>query len=198
MNDPDSASTAPQPCPDSCLSRRGFLLSGAAGVATVLLADLFPGRVLGESGEREVRLGVYPAKLVGRLSTLVPDQPVEFFYPADAPHCVCFLVQLGRRAGGGIGPGQDVVAFSALCTHMGGGLLGYYDRRHKVAGPCPLHLTSFDLTRHGIVVAGHATQNLPQVVLEARGDEIYAVGIAGLIYGTHDNLVVVRGKRRAT
>ena len=56
-------------------------------------------------------------------------------------------------------------------------------------GPCPSHLSTYDLTRHGMVVAGHATEGLPQVLLETRGDDIYAVGVMGLIYGFSNNQV---------
>ena len=58
---------------------------------------------------------------------------------------------------------------------------------YKILGPCPLHLTTFDLRRHGMVVAGHATQSLPQLVLEVDGNDIYATGILGLIYGKCNN-----------
>ena len=71
---------------------------------------------------------------------------------------------------------------------MGGMLMGIYQKSDKIAGPCPLHLTTFDLTKHGMVVAGHATESLPQVVLDLDGDDIYATGILGLIYGKRDNL----------
>ncbi|MEZ6152138.1 MAG: hypothetical protein R3C09_18710 [Pirellulaceae bacterium] len=50
-----------------------------------------------------------------------------------------------------------------------------------------LYLTTFDLTRHGIVVAGHATERLPQIILEIDGDQIYATGIVGLLYGYHQS-----------
>ncbi len=89
---------------------------------------------------------------------------------------------------GGVGPKKDIVAFSSLCTHMGGLMVGAYRKEDKIAGPCPLHLTTFDLTRHGMVVAGHATESLPQVVLEVEGGDIYAKGILGLVYGKRDNL----------
>jgi arsenite oxidase small subunit len=39
-----------------------------------------------------------------------------------------------------------------------------------------------------MVVAGHATESLPQVVLEVEGGDIYAKGILGLVYGKRDNL----------
>jgi arsenite oxidase small subunit len=98
------------------------------------------------------------------------------------------LVKLGVPAGGGVGPQQDIVAFSTLCTHMGGPLAGQYRGQHKVLGPCPFHLTTFDLTKHGMVVSGQATESLPQIVLETRGDDIWATGVMGLIYGYHSNL----------
>ena len=70
---------------------------------------------------------------------------------------------------------------------MGMLMLGQFNPQHQVMGPCPLHLSTYDLTRHGIVVAGHSTQGLPQVLLETRGDDIYAVGMMGLVYGFSDN-----------
>ena len=56
-----------------------------------------------------------------------------------------------------------------------------------IAGPSPGHWTTFDLTRYGMVVSGHATQGLPQVVLELDGDNVMAVGVFGLIFGFTDN-----------
>ncbi|MBT6910082.1 MAG: arsenate reductase (azurin) small subunit, partial [Rhodospirillaceae bacterium] len=52
----------------------------------------------------------------------------------------------------------------------------------------PLHLSTYDLTRHGILISGQAYQSLPQVLLELDGDDIYAVGVFGLIFGRYDNL----------
>ena len=176
----------------ACLSRRDFLLAGSAGALTVLLGDLFPGRVLAADSKRPVRFAGYPRKKVGQLSKLAPDKPLEFVYPDEGPHSISFLVKLGKPGGGGIGPDKDVVAFNSLCTHQGGTLRGAYRADHKVAGPCPLHLTTFDLRRHGMVVAGHATEMLPQVVLELEGDDIYAVGVLGLIYGYPSNTAFVK------
>ncbi|MCH8852877.1 MAG: hypothetical protein IID41_09540, partial [Planctomycetes bacterium] len=138
---------------------------------------------------------------------------VTCYYPYDEPHCSSMLVRLGTAAGGGVGPGQDIVAFSQMCTHQGGLLEGQYQAsgqpsavsgqplvdqnpkseirnpksEYRVLGPCPLHLSTFDLTRHGMIVAAHATENLPQIVLELEGDNIYATGVLGLIYGYSDN-----------
>ncbi len=179
------------PTLSTCLTRRGFIVAGA-GATTVLLGELFPGSVLSQDAETPVRFASYPRSLVGRLSDLRVDEPVDFQYPDDGPHSMSMLVKLGRPAGGGAGPDQDIVAFNLLCTHQGGLLRGNYSPQHKVAGPCPLHLSTFDLTRHGMIVAGHATAHLPQIVLELEGDEIYAVGVVGLIYGYQDSSAYVR------
>jgi len=171
-------SDALQPTHDRrlCMSRRAFLLTGGVTVAWVSLGVL-PG--LAEAAQ--ALRSDYPESKIGRLSALKPGVPLEFKYPyADVRN---ILVKLGVEAGGGIGPEKDIVAFNQQCTHMGGPLDGTYKPQHQVLGPCPLHLTTFDLTRHGMVVSGHATESLPQIVLEIRGDDIYATGVMGLVYG---------------
>ena len=166
----------------ACISRRRFLLSGTAAMACTIL---LPG-VAGAAGNIvDAVTAKYPTKKVGTLSQLKDGVQVIFSYPE--PTVSNLLVKLGEKAGGGVGPLEDVVAFNALCTHMGGPMLGSYKHEHKVVGPCPFHLTTFDMKRHGIVVAGHATESLPQVLLTVEGDDIYATGFIGLIYGRHQN-----------
>jgi arsenite oxidase small subunit len=38
-----------------------------------------------------------------------------------------------------------------------------------------------------MVIAGHATESLPQARLEVEGDDIYVTGVMGLVYGTQTN-----------
>lgn len=171
-----------------CMTRRNFILStGGMAVTSVFLSS-----IPGISGKVEAQVATYPSKKVGTISALKVDEPVmPVFYPYDDLNSLCFMVKLGVPAGGGVGPDKDIVAFHTLCTHMGGDLsdLGkLYIKDHKILGPCPLHLTTFDLTRHGMLVAGHATESLPQVLLEIKGDDILATGIMGLIYGMRDSL----------
>ncbi len=167
-----------------CLSRRAFLLSGGSAVTILALAGLSP--AFGQGAALQV--AAYPRMRISRVSQLKVDQPVSFQYPWKDFNSTNMLIKLGVPAGGGVGPDQDVVAFSSLCTHMGGPLTGQYRGQHKVLGPCPFHLTTFDLIKHGMVVAGQATESLPQIVLEMKGDEIWATGVMGLIYGYHSNL----------
>jgi arsenite oxidase small subunit len=160
-----------------CMSRRQFLLSGGAVVTLAAVPGL--------AEAAAVKAG-YARKKIGKLSALKVGEPVAFNYPfADVRN---ILVKLGAPAGGGLGPDRDVVAFNQQCTHMGGPLDGTYKAKYQALGPCPLHLTTFDLTRHGMVISGHATESLPQIVLEVQGDDIYATGVMGLIYGHSTNV----------
>lgn len=168
-----------------CVSRRQFLLSTGGVTATTVFLSSLPGFF----GEVQAQVVEYPRRKIARLSAIEQDVPIYFKYPDDHPfNAASMLVKLGEPAGMGVGPDNDIVAFNALCPHMGGMMTGTYVKEHKVLGPCPLHLTTFDLTRHGMVVAGHATESLPQVLLEVQGGDVYATGIMGLIYGKRDSL----------
>ncbi len=169
-----------------CMSRRQFLLAGGA---VVTLAAM-PGFAL--AAPVQALKADYPKVKIGRMSALKEGVPLDFAYPY--PNVRNILVKLGAPAGAGIGKDSDVVAFNQQCTHMGGPLDGTYKAKHQVLGPCPLHLTTFDLTRHGMVVSGHGTESLPQILLETQGDDIYAVGVMGLIWGYSAN---VAGGRKA-
>ena len=157
------------------LSRRRFLQAAGVGGASLALLTV-PG-----CGNMMARTVALPRTAVGTLADLKVDRPVTISFP-DA-QSKCMLVKLGVPAGGGVGPDGDIVAFSLACPHMGMTLLGGYNAKHKGIGPCPSHLTRFDLTRYGIVVSGHATQSLPQVLLEVENGEIWATGLRGLVYG---------------
>lgn len=165
-----------------CVSRREFLFAGGVAVTSVALSSC-----LGLPKDALLQVREYPKKRIGKLSALRPDEPVEFQYPFEDAGSTSFLVKLGVPAAAGVGADKDIVAFNAFCTHMGGLLNAVYRKEYKVVGPCPMHLSTFDLTRHGMVVAGHGTTGLPQVMLEVSGDDIFATGIAGLVYGRARN-----------
>ena len=179
------------------MSRRQFLMTGSAVVvsASTISITLFPGTAEAQQTEAEVLS--YPRKHIGKLSQLKDNKPIDFNYPDNGKNSQAMLVKMdGAQSGGGIGPKRDVVAFSYLCTHQGGNLKytamgdsGYKavgDQR--VLGQCPLHLSTYDLRRHGIIVSGQAYQSIPQVLLELDGDDIYAVGIMGLLFGRNNNV----------
>lgn len=183
VNTRTSDGTATAPDDHKCLSRRSLLKAGAAGSAVMLTG------IPGLDGEAlAAAMSEYPRQKIGTLSALEEGKPQRFKYPDTGRNTNSVLVKLGTEAGGGIGPDSDVVGFNALCTHMGGDMSRQYIKDHQMLGPCPFHQSTFDLTRHGIVVSGHGTESLPQVLLELDGDDIYAVGLLGLIYGRYDNL----------
>ena len=164
----------------ACMSRRRFLLAGGA---LITLAAL-PGASL--AAPLKALMAGYAREKVGSLSALKAGEPLVFTYPN--PNVRNILVKLGTPAGGGVGPDKDIVSFNQQCTHMGGPLEGSFKGKYQALGPCPLHLTTFDLTRHGMVISGHATESLPQIVLEVKGDDIFATGVMGLVYGYAANI----------
>ncbi len=169
-------------CPSYCVHRRDILRLSAGGVAVGTLG-LSPTHA---QDPPVASPDFYPEKAVGRLSQLRDGSPVPFDYPlANQPNQ---LFKLGAEAMRGVGPAKDIVAFSMLCTHMGGNLSGRYRHDSKALGPCPFHFSTFDLRKGGSPVHASATQNLPQVLLRLDGEEIVAYGMVGLIYGQRSNL----------
>ncbi len=166
------------------MSRRNFLIT--SGATTTVMVTLDPGTAFAR--QMQGQMTAYPRKFVTRLSSLKQDEPFDFSYPDEGMYSENMVVKLGTPAGGGIGPDKDVVAFNYACTHQGGPLNGSYKADTKSLGACPLHLSTYDLTRHGILISGQAYQSLPQILLELDGDDIYATGVFGLIFGRHDNL----------
>ena len=168
-----------------CLvSRRNFLIT--TGVTTSVMVTMNAGTAMAE--EVPAQITTFPRKLIAKLSELKADEPLDFNYPDEGAHSESMIVKLGVKAGGGLGNGQDIVAYNYACTHQGNTLSGSYKRETKSLGACALHLSTYDLTRHGILISGQAYQSLPQVLLELDGDDIYATGIFGLIYGRKENL----------
>jgi len=168
-----------------CLvSRRNFLIG--AGVTTTIMITLDPGTP--QAQQVPAQITEYPRKFITTLSSLKQDEPFDFNYPDEGEYSENMIVRMGVQGGGGIGPDKDVVAFNYACTHQGGSLFDSYKGDTKSMGACPLHLSTYDLTRHGILISGQAYQSLPQILLELEGDDIYATGIFGLIFGRKNNL----------
>ncbi len=168
-------------------SRREFLKIAAAasavlaigGIASVMKAVVFPS-IPANSQLSFPRVKVVSA---GALSVGVP---VEFSYPLDnEPN---YIIKLGAKAEGGVGPDGDIVAFSDICQHLGCNW-GYVapggspkvDPSYVAPGPvgyCPCHGSVFDLTNSAKVVGGPSPRPLPQVKLEVDSSgDVYAVGM---------------------
>lgn len=161
---------------DEQLARGRFLrLAGASGAAAAAAAG-----TAAPSEARPERAA--PELPVAKLRDLHPGRPVTAAYPD--PKSPIIVLKLGHPVDDGVGPERDIVAYSSFCTHMGCPVT-YKPERKLLA--CPCHFSSFDPAHGGLQVIGQASTNLPQIVLEARGENVYAVGIRGLIWGRQSN-----------
>ena len=166
------------------VSRREFLkftggvAAGAAAVPNSAVAAPAP-----DAGSAVLP---YKAKVVGKAGSLAANQAVAFTFPdASSP---CALLKMGTAVVGGVGPNQDIVAYSTMCTHMGCPVA--YDPAQKVF-KCPCHFSTFDAEKGGQMICGQATENLPRVMLSynAKDDAVTAVAIDGLLYGRQSNIL---------
>jgi Rieske Fe-S protein len=140
---------------DHRLTRRQFARSLAcfscAAAAAVLAAQAGP------ETER-----AWPAVSVGRLDELAPGEAKVFGYPEPGEPCLLIRLEADR-----------VVAFAQRCTHLACPVLYRAEDRRL---HCPCHEGFFD-AESGAVLAGPPPRPLPQVVLERRGQELWAVGM---------------------
>jgi len=126
----------------------------------------------------------YPVVTVAPLTAVARATTVAFAYPdANSP---AVLIRLGEPAPGGVGPNQDIVAYSVLCTHKGCAVWYKPERKLLI---CPCHWSTFDPAKAGTLVIGQASQHLPQIELRVERGMIQAVGVSGLIYGRHTNIL---------
>lgn len=168
---------------DSTVSRRMFFkVSGAtAAGATALATPLSAEAAQIEAGRTTLP---YPRKSIGKVSALKVNEATSFVYPDASSPCV--MLKMGRQVSGGVGPDQDIVAYSSLCTHMGCPVA--YDAQAR-AFKCPCHYSQFDPEIAGQMICGQATESLPQITLSVGSDgSIVATGVQGLIYGRQANV----------
>lgn len=144
--------------------RDALLLGGTATVGGVAAALAGPAQAA-------------PRIRVAALADVGPGEPVWFDYPEGAS---AMLVDLGTAVEGGVGPNGSIVAYSALCQHMGCPV----DYRHETKDFfCPCHASKFDALKGGQAIDGPAPRGLPRITLAVEGDEVFAEGIDGLVYG---------------
>ncbi len=164
----------------SKMNRRNFIkLTGTAvGAATLLPVTT------ASAAEAKSRIA-YTTREVAKAGVLKTGQEVNFNYPDD--NSPCLLLRTGGKVPGGVGPKQDIVAFSILCTHQG--CPTSYDPVARTL-KCPCHYSIFDPEKAGQQVCGQGTANLPQIELEfdSGTDAVRAIGVIGLIYGRTDNI----------
>ena len=163
------------------VSRGGLLIGGGAaavaagGAAAVIIATDGDDDGGGAAG--------YPRKRVGSVSQLRGGEPLRFEYPLKGQQSLA--LDMEDEVPGGVGDNNSIVAFSILCQHMGCPV-GYRAEQRDLL--CGCHQSRYDPAREGVVIQGVSHRPLPRVALEIDGDDIYAVGVDGLIYGYRNNL----------
>lgn len=173
--------------PGLTLDRRTFLKLAAAAGGAITVAALLSTLKAGTFVPQPTAVAAWPVVTVINISKLTNLSPVVFYYPLTrTPN---YLVKLGEAATGGIGPNNDIVAFSAICQHLGcqygfvpSGGSPVCNSSYKATIPmgyCCCHGSQYDLVHGAKVIGGPAPRPVPMVQLKlnsATGD-ISAVGM---------------------
>jgi len=108
------------------------------------------------------RQGPDQMRRIASTADLAVGATLVFDYPAQ--HDSCVLIRLSE---------SEFVAFSQKCTHLSCAVI---PRPEQGVIHCPCHEGVFDL-RTGRQLAGPPPRPLPRILLEIRGDDIYATGV---------------------
>lgn len=147
-------SLAPGSAPQ--VSRRGFAKYLTLGGIAAAIGGLFALREYFHSRGKG-------AKVIAQAGQIAVNDSLIFQYPTpDAP---CLLIRTGENS---------YAAFSRSCTHNGCPVF-YHPENRDIE--CPCHGGVFSLT-DGSVVAGPPPRPLPRILIEVRGPDIIATGIA--------------------
>jgi len=187
------------------MERRGFLRACTlAGGAGALAANLGAWADASPRYYAKTRLvDIHGAPI--RIAALAADTNYVFQYPYAATPC--FLLKLSRAPSqvpalrredgatyawnGGVGPGRNVVSFSAICAHRLAyptrdvSFIRFQKERSATSDGSVIHCCAdhsvYDPTAGARVVAGPAPQPLAAVLLthDAERDEVHAVGTLG-------------------
>lgn len=161
------------------VTRRSMLKTAcvAGAGAAVLISGL--------KGRADASGRTYPQVRIANVKDIKPGKALKFDYPLVGRKNI--LINCGCSTEGGVGKDNSIVAYSMFCTHLGCGV--DVDRESGML-VCECHQSVYDPKQSGKVVEGPAPNSLPMVALEVdKNGEIYAVGVAGLIYGLRNNLL---------
>ena len=160
-------------------SRREFIKIGSTSVAGLVAAQSLTAVPAVDAAPPR-----YPVVAVAPLKDIAAGASIVFAYPDAASPAV--LLRLSEPAANGVGAQRDIVAYSTLCTHKGCPVSFKPERKLLI---CPCHWSTFDPAKAGTLVIGQASQHLPQIELRVTNGVVEAVGVSGLIYGRHTNVV---------
>jgi nitrite reductase/ring-hydroxylating ferredoxin subunit len=142
---------------DHYVSRREmvkFLTLGSFLLAAANWITALAGRLLHTSA--------FPEKMVGSASTLDQQRSLLFRYPTDKDPCIAVRTPDGKLA-----------AYSQVCTHLSCAVV-YSKSDNKLL--CPCHNGSFNVVE-GAPIGGPPTRRLPRILIEQRGDQLFATGV---------------------
>ncbi len=127
----------------------GSFFLAAANWITVLASKMF-------------RRSRYPEMMIGSATTLDSDKSLLFRYPTDRDPCIAVKTPDGK-----------LVAYSQVCTHLSCAVV--YSKPENTL-LCPCHKGSFNVIG-GEPIGGPPTRPLPRILVEQRGNQIYATGV---------------------
>jgi Rieske Fe-S protein len=107
--------------------------------------------------------GNFPPRVIAQAGEIPVGGSKIFTYPTDVEPCI-----LLRPAA------EDYVAYSRLCTHASCPVF-YQAEENRLN--CPCHGGAFSVA-DGSVLAGPPPHPLPKIVIERRGSDLVATGIA--------------------
>jgi nitrite reductase/ring-hydroxylating ferredoxin subunit len=108
------------------------------------------------------RMGKPEIMKIGSMSQLPVGGALMFVYPGEHDSCLLMQPQPGV-----------LVAYGQQCTHLSCAVV---PRLEEGRLKCPCHEGSFDLAS-GRPLAGPPRRPLPRVLIDVRGDDIYATGV---------------------
>ncbi len=160
-----------------------------AGALDLIFYTAYPppsGQTQTSTSSAQSTSGLFERVQVANVADLEKGKPLYFNYPLDNEPNI--LVKLGQTAVGGVGPDNDIVAFSQVCQHLGC-LYGFQDvgtapgcdssyKAEVPLGYCCCHGSIFDYTNAGRVLGGPSPRPVPQVKLEVDSSgDIFATGM---------------------
>jgi Rieske Fe-S protein len=145
-------SSSPQP------TRRSFAKSIAVSVGAILIGGLYALRQWYHSRST-------PAQVIAHAGEIPIGGTKIFQYPTDVAPCI--LIRTG---------GASYVAYSRICTHNSCPVFYQPDENGL---ECRCHGGLFSIV-DGSVLQGPPPHPLPRILLEVRGSDILAVGVANM------------------
>jgi arsenite oxidase small subunit len=161
----------PQP---SGMDRRTFLKLVAAAGGAVTVAAVLSSIKAATFVPTPTTVLAWPQVTITNINQLTPLTPIIFNYPlTNTPN---ILVKLGVAATNGIGPDNDIVAFSSICQHLGcqysfiptGGspICNASYKAPLPMGYCCCHGSQYDFVHGAKVIGGPAPRPVPMVQIQ--------------------------------